>query len=200
MTTHRVIARLAAASVFVLLPACSSSQNTGDDEVTTITINEGERVAEARRLAARAQSVEKPEEAVRLYQRAVGAWSDFPAAWNNLGILHLDEGRYLDAAEAFLQASERSANDPRPLYNLGLTWERTRHLREAADHYALALERDPRYLPALRGVIHARDRLGEGDETTLERLRHALMQEPDPQWREYFEMRKITVEAELSEQ
>jgi len=184
---------------FVALTACSSSSG-GREKVTTITINEGERISEARRLAAQAQKAEDPNDAVRLYTQAVTSWADFPAAWNNLGVLHLDAGRYINAAEAFTNAAEYAAVDPRPLYNLGLTWERTRHLREAAKYYTDALERDPRYQPALRGLIYARARLGETDETTLDRLRIALMQERDDQWRQYLELRKLEVEAELAEQ
>ena len=183
-----------------LLTAACSSSSRGRDKVTTITINEGERIAEARRLAAQAQKAEDPDDAARLYRQAVASWSDFPAAWNNLGVLHLEAGRYINAAEAFTNAAEYAAVDPRPLYNLGLTWERTRHLREAAAYYADALTRDPRYLPALRGVIYARDRLGEADDLSLDRLRAALMQEQNPKWRKYFELRKLEVEAELSEQ
>ncbi len=182
------------------LAGCASDSSNRQKDVTTITINEGERIAEARKLAAKAQQARDPEDAARLYRDAVTAWSDFPGAWNNLGVLHLNAGRYINAADAFVNASERAPGDPRPLYNLGLTWERTRHLREAAGFYADALERDPRYLPALRGVIYARARLGESDEATLDRLRIALFQETDPEWRSYFELRKIEVEAELSEQ
>jgi len=181
------------------LTGCASD-SSGPKDVTTITINEGERIAEARKLAARAQQARDPEDAARFYRDAVTAWSDFPGAWNNLGVLHLEAGRYINAADAFTNASERAPSDPRPLYNLGLTWERTRHLREAAGFYADALERDPRYLPALRGVIYARARLGESDEATLDRLRIALFQETNAEWRAYFELRKIEVEAELSEQ
>lgn len=186
-------------AILAPLSGCaSSSSNPG--KVTRIQINEGERIAEARRLAERAQNEESPAEAIRLYRQAVGAWSEFPAAWNNLGVLLLGEGRYLEAAESFLSASERSAGDPRPLYNLGLTWERTRHLKEAAEQYNLALQRDPRYLPALRGSIYAEDRLGLATEATLERLRVALLVEDQPQWRSYFEQRKLSAQAEIAEQ
>lgn len=193
-------ATLAALAILCAMGGCSSDGSGASSDVTTITINESERVAEARRLAALAQKAEDPEDAVGYYRDAVAVWDDFPAAWNNMGVLHLQAGRYLNAAEAFLNASERSGVDPRPLYNLGLTWERTRHLREASQHYARALEIDPRYLPALRGVIYARDRLGESDEATIERLRTALLTETDDDWRGYFEMRKIEVEAMLAEQ
>ena len=187
--------------LLILFAGCASNstRNRGSN-VTTITINEGERIAEARRLAAQAQTTKDPAEAVRLYRRSVAAWADFPAAWNNLGVLLLDQQQYLGAAEAFQSAAERSATDPRPLYNLGLTWERTRHLQEAQEQYARALDLDPRYLPALRGVIYAQDRLGIVDDQTLARLRIALLRENEQKWRAYFEMRKISAEAEIAEQ
>jgi len=176
------------------LTGCAAEKRAPD--VETISINESERIAAARDLARQAAAAEDPDDAARLLRRAVTIWSDFPAAWNNLGVIHLEQRRYMDAAESFRTASERAATDPRPLYNLGLTWERTRHLREAEQLYRRALERDPRYLPALRGVTHAQERLGEMDEHTLERLRVALMVERDPEWRAYFERRKIAAEAE----
>ena len=175
---------------------CASS-DPASRKTTTIQINEAERLARARGLAERAAEAETPEEAARLYRQAVGAWDDFPAAWNNLGVLLLERGEYLNAAEAFVSASERASTDPRPLYNLGLTWERTQHLREASEHYQSALKRDPRYLPALRGVIYANDRLGLTTQETLERLRVALMIEDDPEWRDYFGQRKLAAESEL---
>jgi tetratricopeptide (TPR) repeat protein len=179
------------------LAGCASQESARSAATTTIQINEAERIDRARSLAERAARAETPEEGIDLYRRAVTVWRDFPAAWNNLGVLLLDDGQYLDAAEAFVNASERAATDPRPLYNLGLAWERTRHLREAAEHYQSALDRDPRYLPALRGLIYAQDRLGKTTEDTLERLRVALMLEDDPRWREYFEHRKLSAQTEL---
>lgn len=188
---------LALAMAGVLWSGGCVSSETARRETTTIQINEAERVARARALAERASNAETPEEAARLYRQAVGAWDDFPAAWNNLGVLLLARGEYLNAAEAFVSASERASTDPRPLYNLGLTWERTQHLREAAEHYQSALDRDPRYIPALRGVIYANDRLGLTTPETLERLRVALMIEEDPEWRDYFAQRKLSAETEL---
>jgi len=191
----------AAIALLLLLAALAGCASSGaDPEVETITINEGERVQTARGLARQAGDAEDPADAIRLYRRAVSAWGDFPAAWNNLGVLYLEEARYMDAAEAFRTASERAPTDPRPVYNLGLTWERTRHMREAEELYRRALDRDPRYLPALRGVTHAQERLGEMDDRTLDRLRVALMLERDPKWRAYFERRKLAAEAELQEQ
>jgi len=197
MTRPPIALAILLASGASALSGCVSTETTRSASTTTIQVNEAERIQRARALAARAADAESPDQAIDLYRQAVAAWRDFPAAWNNLGVLLLEEGRYLDAAEAFVASSERAATDPRPLYNLGLAWERTRHLREAAEHYEDALARDPRYLPALRGFIYAEDRLGRTSEDTLDRLRVALMVEDDPEWREYFEQRKLSAEAEL---
>ena len=192
-------ARAAFALLLLLAAIAGCASTPGDPEVETITINEGERIQAARGLARQAGDADDPTDAIRLYRRAVSAWDDFPAAWNNLGVLYLEEARYMDAAEAFRTASELAPTDPRPVYNLGLTWERTRHMREAEQLYRRALERDPRYLPALRGVTHAQERLGQIDDRTLDRLRVALMIERDPKWRHYFELRKLAAEAERQE-
>ena len=197
MNAYRLIACTLLAGA-TLAGGCVSS-GTSEGGVTEIEINEAQRLVDARRFAAEAQEAEDPDEAIRLYRQAVTTWGDFPAAWNNMGVLLLEQGRYMDAAESFMTANERAGSDPRPFYNLGLTWERTRHLSEAAGYYSEALAIDGRFLPALRGALYAEDRLGITNETTLERLRVALMLEHDPEWRVYFEERKLAAEAELAE-
>lgn len=199
MKPNRVLVVLMLSPLALALAGCASSATHREGEVTEIEINEAQRLLDARRFAAQAQDTQDPDEAVALYRRAVEAWADFPAAWNNLGVVLLEQGRYLDAAEAFLAARERSGTDPRPTYNLALTWERTRHLQEAAAEYARALEVDGRFLPALRGSVYADDRLGITTEETLERLRTALMVETDDRWRAYFEQRRLAVKAELDD-
>jgi len=186
--------------LIVLAPGCASSASHRDGDVTEIEINEAQRLFDAQQYAAQAQDAEDPEDAVALYRRAVEAWDDFPAAWNNLGVALLEQGRYMDAAESFQAARARSGTDPRPAYNLALTWERTRHLQEAAAEYAKALEIDGRFLPALRGSVYADDRMGVTTEETLDRLRTKLMVETDDRWRAYFEQRRLAVKAELADQ
>jgi tetratricopeptide (TPR) repeat protein len=162
-----------------------------------------QRIAEAQDIARRAQqSVERGrvDEAITRYQQALGAYDDFPAAWNNLGVLLMEQERYLEAADAFAAAGERAPSDPRPVFNLGLTWERASYVDEALQHYERALSRDPRYLPAIRGAVRAEQSLGVASDASAERLRIGLMIERDEGWRDFFEQQRIRVDAELRRQ
>jgi len=162
--------------------------------------SEPARIGEAVQYVAAAQRYEqrgKIDEAIEQYRRALQSYRDFPAAWNNLGVLLMEDGRLLESAECFAVASDQAPQDPRPKYNLGLTWDRAGYPADAVEHYRLALRRDARYLPALRGLIRAERMLGQGDDTTLSHLRTALMLEQDPQWREWLELQRLRLETEL---
>ncbi len=176
------------------LSACSSSPS---GPVTITVENEAQRILEAQSIALRAQKAKSTSEAIALYRQAISVYADLASAWNNLGVLLMEQQRYLDAAEAFTTASEIEPADPRPMYNLGLTWEGAGYLNDALRYYGDALKRDPRYQPALRGAIRAERLLGRASDETLRRLRIALGQEQDAQWRQWFELQRPQVEAEV---
>ena len=177
---------------------CASDGSSRKGSPTVITLpNEGQQIAEARQLALRAQEARDPAKAIDLYTQAVEIYPDLPAAWNNLGVLLLGEGRLMEAADAFGSATERTPNDPRPYFNLALTWDRAGYLEEALDYYIAALALDDRYLPALRGAIKAETRLGQSSPSLVERIQTAIFLEQDPKWREYLELQKSWAEAEV---
>lgn len=190
---------LCLAAALPMLTGCASgSSSSKKNNVTVITLpNQGEQIADAQQLALRAQKAKDPATAILLYSQAVETYPDLPAAWNNLGVLLLGEGRLMEAAEAFGSAAIRTPNDPRPSFNLGLTWDRAGYLESALEHYSNALSLDERYLPALRGAIKAESRLGESSPILVDRIRSALFLEQDPQWREYLELQKSWAEAEV---
>lgn len=156
-------------------------------------------LAKAREMALRAQRTKNPERAIDLYNQAVRAFPGFSAAWNNLGVLLMSDEQYLEAAEAFRAAADQSPADPRPLYNLAVLWDKQGWPEDALRFYLEALERDPRYQPALRGAIRNETLLGEADEKTLERLRTALLQENNDRWREYLLLQKTRVMRTVEE-
>ena len=181
-----------------LLTGCASGSGSSRGKITVITLpNEGEQIATSQRLALRAQKATDNAAAIDLYRQAVEAYPDLPAAWNNMGVLLLGEGRLMEAAEAFGSAAERTPNDPRPYFNLGLTWDRAGYLDTALEHYSKALALDERYLPALRGAIKTESRLGHSSPILVERIRTALFLEQNPQWREYLELQRSWAEAEV---
>lgn len=170
----------------------------GCNSAKRIDVSQRDRsVAEGIERARLAQEAKDPARAVALYQEAVQFYPEFAAAWNNLGRLLMDSQQYLDAAVAFSNAAENAPTDPRPLYNLGLTWDRAGYADDALRIYKQALARDPRYLPALRGAVRIESLLVRFEPETLERIRMALGQETDADWRLYFETQRAQVEQQL---
>jgi len=186
-------------AIGLLLGGCTTEKVNGrSGKTTVITLpNQAEQIARAQQLALRAQETTDPAEAIVLYTDAVEIYPDLPAAWNNMGVLLLGEGRLMEAAEAFGSAAERTPNDPRPFFNLGLTWDQAGYLDTALEHYSNALSLDERYLPALRGAIKAETRLGSASPILVDRIRTALFIERDPKWREYLDLQKSWAEAEV---
>lgn len=161
-----------------------------------------ETITVAFELAGDAQNDEergREDEAIAKYRAALQRYREFPAAWNNLGVLLMEQGRYLEAGECFAAAADLAPLDPRPSYNLGLTWDRAGYLEEALRHYNKSLDRDPRYLPALRGSVRTERYLARGDRQTIERIRAALLLEQDPDWRDWFDLQVLRLETELAQ-
>lgn len=192
---QRSAIRWAAASLvaFAALAGCAKRVSLGlppglaEDEVR--------RLESARNLAADAQNSKDPDKAASLYKQAVSEYREFPQAWTNLGVLMMNRDQYLQAAEAFSTAAELDATDPRPLYNLGLLYDRRGYMREARGYYERAIERDENFLPALRGVIRADSLLNEGSMQTLQWIERALMLEQESKWEEWMRLQKARIES-----
>jgi len=157
-----------------------------------------ERLAEAHRLAYDAQEASargKIDEAIALNRRAVAAWAELPAAWNNMGALLLGKENYLEAAEAFKIAANLSPGDPIPLENVALVYHRAGFDDDALDYYLQALERNPNHLAALRGAAMAAESTGRLNALTRLQIQRALMQEKATSpWRSLFERLRIRLD------
>lgn len=166
------------------------------------SVRDGARLGDAIEMIKAAEEAEdngRIDEAISNYRQALDAYAEFPAAWNNLGVLLMQQERYLEAGECFNTSAELAPTDPRPIYNLGLTWDRAGYLDQALEHYLQAVRRDGRYLPALRGSIRAERLLGVETESTLERVQKALLMEQDERWRDWLSFLKLRIEATLEE-
>lgn len=196
----RRLLRLALLAGAVLLAAGCSSNGSSRKNADASRGPTAEDITAAFEMAGDAQNAEERgriDEAIAKYRAALTQYREFPAAWNNLGVVLMNEGRYLEAGECFAAASDLAVLDPRPTYNLGLTWDRAGYMEEALRYYNKALDRDPRYLPALRGSIRTERLMGAGDERTLERLKAALLLEQSPRWREWLELQRLRLESEI---
>lgn len=178
-----------------LLPACRRNTVTVSGLPASVVEEDTRRLVRAQAIAADASKQKNRERAMRMYTEAVSIYRQLPAAWNNLGVLLMEDGQYLQAAEAFASAADLSPSDPRPLYNIGLLWDSRGYLRDARTYYVRSLDRDSSYLPALRGAIRADTLLNEGSDRTLSWLERGLMLETEPEWQKWMRLQKIRIES-----
>mgnify|MGYP003109470038 CR=1 FL=1 len=147
--------------------------------------------------ADRARLAGNTDKAIELYREALDYSARFPDTWNNLGLLHLEQGDEAKAINAFVQAGILDPTDPRPPANAGIVYSRIGREAEARRFYQDALKIEPSYLPALRGGLRSAHLLNENEYEDLERVKRALLIENDPQWREFFERQRYLIESRL---
>jgi tetratricopeptide (TPR) repeat protein len=195
-TKTTTIIRWGAVLGLALLTGCKSHSGA-----IVIPTEENARLTEARRLAADAQREAKAghnDKAIELYQKSLDQSRDLFFVWNNLGLLLMEQENYTDAAEMFKSAADLAPEDPRPFYNIGLIYQRAVYDEKAREYFVKSLERDPKYLPALRGAIISDKRLDISDDPSLTRVRTALLIETDPQWRKIFMTEQLRIEGTMS--
>lgn len=197
----RVLCRSAIVGVAALLMAgCAGPKQTAGGEVfrtDELAMREREAYDLARQAAA-AQKAGNTQKAIELYRRSVALGTDIPSAWNNLGLLLMEESNYMDAVEAFKIAARQDTTDPRPLINIGVAYDRTGWAEQALDAYLQALERRATERDALLGAIGANHRLLGADRASLERVKAALLIEPDPDTRTWLERERFRIESRLA--
>jgi len=163
-----------------------------------------ERIAESNRLitlGVSAQQSDRPESAADYYRRALELNPNAPVAWNNLGTVMMQQGKYLDAAAALKRAAEINpdGNDARPYENLGLVYYNAGFAEQSLQYYQMSLERDANWIPSLRGTALAARKLNKADERLADVMRRGLMVETDEKWRVVFERERLRIEGSLRE-
>lgn len=158
------------------------------------------RQADALRLATEAQKAQKAgdsDRAVDLYRQSLERSRDLYPVWNNLALLLMQRQDYIHASEAFLTAADLAPYDPRPMYNVGVIYQETRHDQEALKFFNQSLARDPKYLPSIRGAVASAKLLDLTDDESLARVESGLMLETDPTWRMIFEKELLRIKGTL---
>lgn len=158
--------------------------------------SETRRLVQAQRMAAEAYQTKDDDDAMRKYTEAVRQYPQLPVAWNNLGVLLMNRDRSMEASSAFATAAELAPSDPRPVYNRALLFDRKGFVREARDFYVQAIQRDPQYLPALRGAIRADVLRNESSIQTLEWIDRALLLEQEPKWLDWLRLQKVRIQSQ----
>ncbi len=139
------------------------------------------------------------DKALKKYHESIEKDNTIFAAWNNMGQLLMEQKNYADAVAAYKIASDLQLNDPRPDYNIGLAYQKIGWGEESFTHFERSLERDPNYLPSLRGIVRTAEMIGVGDQTVLQHIRNGQLRENDAQWREYFDRQRFRVEKVIDE-
>lgn len=192
----RLAASLASAALIAV--ALAGCQHNRYADVLMPDVAADLRAAQA--LSIQAQEAEddgKPDKAVDLYRQAVNAYRDFPAAWNNMGVLLATQKRHKEAFEAFATAADLVPSDPRPAASMGMIWQELGYPDEAIKAYGKALERDVNYLPALRESVRLEVDLDQVSPATAERARRALLRETDAAWRAELERLKLVIDQRV---
>jgi Tfp pilus assembly protein PilF len=162
--------------------------------VADATARKSERAAERGR---EGEAEKLREQAVAQYREALAVSGEMPDAWNNLGVLLMQQEDLVAAADAFSMAMQQSPTDPRPAENLGLVYARAGWAEESLKFYVLALERCPDRLQALRGALKAAHLLGHADERRLDQVRRAMLIESEGAWRDFFAREQVRISGRL---
>jgi len=89
---------------------------------------------------------------------------DSSAAYFRLGMTYTDHGRYMEAVEAFKQASRISPNSARIYYEMGKAYSKLGNLQEATVAFNQAIGIRPEYAPAYYELGVAWSKLGNHHE------------------------------------
>ncbi len=194
------------ATTATLISGCGSTQRTWSD-----TSKPAGDPVEAYKQRSRAEAMElfrqaselheagKFDQALKKYHESIEKDNTIFAAWNNMGQLLMAQKNYADAVAAYKIASDLQLNDPRPDYNIGLAYQKIGWGDESYTHFQRSLDRDPNYLPSLRGIVRTAEMIGIGDQSVLNHIRNGQLRESDAQWREYFDRQRFRVEKVIDE-
>ncbi len=211
MTRHTT--RLLLAAILLGLPVFSlGACNTGTRFVPKDDMDA--RTIEARKLWAKADAFRQNAEdekdpvdraasyrkAAEMYRMSLQQREDIGAVWQNLGVCLMEgERNFMDAGTSFRRAAELLPTDPRPYENLAQAYLRAGWHKESLQYFVESLDRDPAYLPSLRGHAVLVQMLMVSDEPSLERLQRALLLETDPAWRAVIQRQVFRVERDLAD-
>jgi hypothetical protein len=135
---------------------------------------------------------------VELYQQSLGVTRELGFVQNNLGLLLMDRDEYLEAVALFQEAADVIPESSKPLYNIGLAYSRRGWDEKAMGYFEKALAREPSDRETLRAAVLAAKRLDLADDSSLARVRRALMVETDPRWKRMQESEQFRIEGALA--
>lgn len=123
---------------------------------------------------------DKPAAAIEHFKRAIALKSDYAVAKNNLGVVYLTQEDWDKAIGVFedLTGDLLYATPHYPLSNLGYAYYQKNQYARSEQFYKKALEVEPNYPPALRGLGRTYLAMGRNSEA-LAALSAAIEQYPE---------------------
>ena len=190
---HRTIRLLLLTCVLVAVGCEASKTTRGTGPYHTIR-EENRDPYLAQQLNMRAASLLEtdPEEAKRLLGEALTADIYFGPAHNNLGVLHLQQGRLYEAANEFEWARKLMPGHPDPRMNLAMTLERAGRIEDALATYRTAIEVYPEHMPSIQAMTRLELRHHRTTESTYRNLGLVALRGESSEWRDWarFQMSK----------
>ena len=120
------------------------------------------------------------------YKKALHLAPDDSGAQNNFGQFLCFQGRYKEANKQFMKAASNPfyTSSTVPLTNAGLCAKRIPDAKQAEEYFRQALERDPKFAPALLQMAIAKFEEGRflSARAYLERFQQVTEHNPDSLW------------------
>ncbi|HKX91303.1 MAG TPA: sulfotransferase [Sphingomicrobium sp.] len=115
--------------------------------------------------ASRLRTLGRVEEAIAAYERLLAIKPDLPDSWYNLGWLQRRARRFEAALESYARALELGVGEPEEVHlNRAVILSDFLHRPEEAEReLATALEKNPRFVPALLNLGNLREDVGDRD-------------------------------------
>ncbi len=88
-------------------------------------------------------ALDRPDEAIESYKKAIQLDDIFAAPWNSLGDIYQKQGEHQQAIKSYKEASKLSPADPHPYHNLGLIYETLDEPEPAITCFKQAIDRYP---------------------------------------------------------
>jgi len=173
----------------VLLAGCSSPPSPGPYSPTSEVQRDS---TKSDRLATEAAELleSDPKRAEELLRLAINADLYNGRAHNNLGTLHLAQGRLYEAANEFEWARKLMPGHPDPRLNLALTLEKAGRIDDAIATYATALEVYPEHIATMQALARLQVRTARVNDHTAQMLEVIALRGETPGWRDWAKLQR----------
>jgi len=117
-------------------------------------------------------------EAKDSYIQSINIQNNYPAAYNNLGVVYQQNSQYHDAEQCFLLALSLKPDDTDARYNLANTYKLQSCLLQAEENYIIVIKQKPNHVQALYNLGNNLQEQGRVQEA-VQYLQEAVRLKPD---------------------